>query len=334
MIQSLQNKMYGIARLMVGDMRLQFPEQGFLKRMRIYLAEMYPIPIRLLSSALLYLSFAALLGRIHGVQIQILSPFTLVGVWSVFALGLILRLMDELKDKDIDQKLFSHRPVPAGKVFESDVWFSLVAVISLYVFANIWVPAALWMAFFLLKYSLLMFRYFFIPDTLRKYLLLNVATHNPVVPIMLTYILVLFSAEQGLSLRNLDWHHSLLTIAAFWAMFFAWEISRKIRSPEEENEYVTYSQIFGRAGAVLIAGGAQTISFVVGLYFYSQLSFSGIFLAILLLGYGVTMWGHARFLLNPNPVTSKLKPFAERYILIILFANVLEHTLFQRGWQL
>jgi len=312
---------------MVGEMKLQFPEQGFLKRMRIYLAEMYPVPIRLLSSALLYVSFAALLGRIHGVHVQILSLFTIVGIWSVFALGLILRLMDELKDKAIDQKLFSHRPVPAGKVFESDIWFSLVTVIALYVFANIWIAGALWMTFLVLKYSFLMFRYFFIPDTLRKHLLLNVATHNPFVPIMLLYILVLFSVEHDLSLIDLDWNSSLCVITGYWAMFFAWEISRKIRSHEEEDQYVTYSRIFGRAGAVLVAVSAQSVTLIIGLYFYWTLSLSGVFLAMILLGYAITMWGHARFLLNPNPVTSKLKPFAERYILIVLMANLLEHTL-------
>lgn len=327
MIHSLQNQSLKIVRLMVGEMKLQFPEQGFLKRVRIYLAEMYPVPVRLLSSALLYVSFAALLGRIHGVQVHILSCCTIVGIWSVFALGLILRLMDELKDKEIDRKLFSHRPVPAGKVLESDIWFSLVAVIALYVFANIWIAGALWMALFVLKYSLLMFRYFFIPDTLRKHLLLNVATHNPFVPIMLFYILVLFSVEHDLSLIDLDWNSSLCMIAGYWAMFFAWEISRKIRSREEEDQYVTYSRIFGRPGAVLVAGGAQSVTLLIGLYFHWTLSLSGVFLAILLLGYGITMWGHTRFLLNPNPVTSKLKPFAERYILIVLIANLLEHRL-------
>lgn len=308
-------------------MMLQLPKQGFLKRVRIYLAEMYPLPIRLFSSGLLYISFVAFLGRVHAVQTPIFSLYTLIGIWNVFALTLILRLMDELKDGEIDRELFSDRPLPSGKVLESDISFSLVAVIVLYLAANMWVGAALWMAIFVLGYSLLMFKYFFISRIMRKNVLLALATHNPIIPIMLFYVLILFSVEHHLNLTNLNWPSSLLVIVVYWAPFFAWEIARKIRSQEEENTYVTYSQIFGRLGAVLVAGAAQTIAFGIGLYFYRTLSLSGIFLAILLAGYGMTMWGHTRFLFNPTRVTSKLKPFAERYILSVLTANILEHGL-------
>jgi len=304
------------------------PKRGFMKRMSLYLKEMYPLPLGLFSSALLYLSFVTFLRRIHAVWAPIFSYYTVVGIWSVFSLMLILRLMDELKDKEIDRQLFSDRPLPSGKVLESDIWFSLILVIVLYLFANIWVGQTFWMALFVLGYAGLMFRYFFIPNILRRYLLLNVATHNPIIPIMFFYILILFSVEHRMTLRTLNWHYSLLMTAGYWAMFFAWEISRKIRSKEEENTYVTYSQIFGRGGAVLIAAGAQTFAFGIGLYFYWTLYYSKIFLLILVVGYGMTMWGHARFLLNPNPVTSKLKPFAERYILSVLIAYILEHTLF------
>lgn len=309
-------------------MMLYFPKQGFFKRMRIYFLEMHPIPVRLAESVLLYLSFVAFLRRLHGVQSPIFSLYTLLGIWNIFALMLILRLMDELKDKEIDQDLFHDRPLPSGKVLESDISFSLVLVIALYLVSNMWSGSTFWMALFVLGYALLMFKYFFIPHIMRKNLLLTLITHNPIIPIMLFYILILFSYEQNIPLSNLNLSFSFLLVAMYWAVFFAWEIARKIRSSEEENEYVTYSQIFGRFGAVLVAGGVQTIAFGIGLYFYWKFDFSGIFLVIWLAGYGMTMWGHARFLFSPTPVTSKLKPFAERYILIVLIANILERSLY------
>jgi 4-hydroxybenzoate polyprenyltransferase len=259
---------------------------------------------------------------------MIFSPSTFIGIWNIFTLLLILRLMDELKDGKIDQELFQQRPVPSGKVLESDIWFSLAVVIVLYLAANLWVGGVLWMPLVVLGYSLLMFRYFFIPRVLRKHLLLNLATHNPIIPIMLSYLVILFSVERQLPWRNMRWSSIALLIAMYWSMSFAWEIARKIRSQEEENAYVTYSQILGRVGAVLAAGTAQTIAFSIGLYFYWTLSFSKVFLAILSVGYGMTMWGHVRFILRPNPVTSKLKPFAERYILSVFIARIVQYAFF------
>lgn len=301
--------------------------ESYFGRMGVYLAEMFPVPARLVSSALLYISFVMLLSRIHRVETSLSSLDTLVGIWSLFSLMLILRLMDELKDREIDLELFRDRPLPSGKVLESDIRLTLVGVIVLYVMANIWLGEVFLMALFVLGYALLMFKYFFIPRLLRKHLLLNLATHNPIVAIMLTYVVGIFAAQHGFALRDLDWSSSLLVIAMYWSLFFAWEIARKIRSPEEENAYVTYSQIFGRLGAVLVAIGAQTIAFGIGLYFYRTLSLSTIFLVILAAGYGMTVWGHARFLMKPNPVTSRLKPFAERYILTVLVAHTIEHGL-------
>jgi 4-hydroxybenzoate polyprenyltransferase len=290
-----------------------------------YLAEMFPILPRLASSALLYISFVYFLERIHEIEMKgsIYSHYAFVGIWNIFALMLILRLMDELKDKEIDIKLFRDRPLPSGKVQELDIRFSLVVVIAFYLAANIFIGHAFWMAVFVLGYSLLMFKYFFIPRILRRYLLLNLLTHNPIVPIMLFYLLILFSFEHELPLRNVNWPSSLFLIGMYWAMFFAWEIARKIRSQEEENAYVTYSQIFGPLGAVLVAGGAQTITMAIGFYFFWALSLSGIFLAILLVGYGMTIWGHTCFVIHPNPATSKLKTFAERFILSILIAQMI-----------
>jgi 4-hydroxybenzoate polyprenyltransferase len=303
------------------------PEKGYFRRMRIYLKVMYPPSQRFISAAICYVSFVALLGRIHSLPLSFFSLYSLLGTWNIFALLMILRLMDELKDKEIDLDLFKERPVPSGKVLESDISFSLTAMIFLYLTANIWTGKVFWMAAAVLAYALLMFKYFFIPRILRKHLLLNLATHNPIVALMLFHVVVLFSAQYNLSLKRLDWNALFLLVIMFWAMFFAWEIGRKIRSKEEENEYVTYSQIFGRNGAVLVTGGAQTITFIIALYFLQTLSLSWVFVAILATGYALTMWAHLRFVLKPNPATSKLRSFGERYIVSVFVAFIVDHFL-------
>lgn len=300
---------------------------GLVSRIRAYLAEMYPVPERLALSILLYVTFVTLLSRIHGVEAHLISLLTLAGIWHIFALLLILRLMDELKDIEVDRELFSERPLPSGKVLESDIKFSLLLVIALFVMANCWDAKVALATLFVLGYALLMFKFFFIPNVLRKYLLLNLASHNPIVPLLFTSVLVMFAAGNKLDLSAVNWRLSLLLIVMYWGMFFAWEISRKIRSREEENEYVTYSQILGRRGAVLAALTAQTVTLAIGCYLYSELSLPKIFIVILAIGYGITVCGHAYFLINPNPRTSKLRRFVEGYIFTVLIAQTLGYWL-------
>ena len=302
-------------------------KQNFSRRMRAYLDEMFPIPRHLAMSALLYLSFVTFLARIHGIRPSLLSFHSVSGLLSIFSFLLILRLMDELKDKEIDQELFCDRPLPSGRVFESDIKLSLSFVIGCYLLVNVWMGNAFFMALGLLCYALLMFKFFFIPRILKRYLLLNLATHNPVMALLHLYIVFVFSAEHHLSMKQIHWPLTLLLIIMYWSMLFAWEIARKIRSKEEENAYVTYSQILGRRGAVLLAGGAQTLTFAIGLYLYLGLSLSPAFPVLMAIGYGRAIWAHIRFIFNPTPISSKLKPFAEQYILAVLLARLLDYII-------
>jgi 4-hydroxybenzoate polyprenyltransferase len=302
---------------------LSVPQKGYFSRMNVYQHEMFPLPLRFINAAVLFISLISIMCAIHGVRLSLLSMSTLAGIWTVFALTFILRLMDELKDKDIDRQLFQDRPLPSGKVLENDIVFSLTFMVILYLLSNIWSVRVFWMSIVVLAYAFLMSKYFFIPDILRRYLLLNLATHNPITAVLFVYVVILFSVRSGLTLQQLNWKSLILLIIMFWAMVFAWEISRKIRCKEEENEYVTYSQLLGRIGAVMVAGGAQTITFVIGCYFYVALSLSWAYLAILSIGYVITMVAHLRFVVFPNPKTSKLKPFAERYIIFVLIAHVI-----------
>jgi 4-hydroxybenzoate polyprenyltransferase len=303
------------------------PERGYTGRIRIYFSEMFPIPKMFIGAALLYLSFSLFLARIHGIQMEIISVTNLIGSLSLLMIMLILRLMDEIKDRETDLQLFSHRPLPSGRVQERDIIFSLKGVIACYVAINLFSPATLWMALMVLAYTFLMFRYFFIPTVLKRSLLLNLATHNPIVPIMLTYVLALFAAEHGLGPGDLSWNYVCILVVMYWTMFFAWEISRKIRSAEEEDDYVTYSKIFGPFGAVSLALGAQTVTLAAALVFDSAMSMPILFLLIVWTGYLITMGGYLRFIARPNHKTSNLGPFAEKYIIMVNAAFIASHAL-------
>ena len=297
-------------------------QRGYFGRMQVYLAEMFPLPRHLLMAALVYIAVAAFVARSHGEAFSPVSVRSAIGIWSVFALLLMLRLMDEIKDRDIDARLFPGRALPSGRVLASDILFSLALVAALYVFANLAGGEALWVALFALGYAMLMFLHFFARDALRGNLLLTLATHNLIVPIIVIYALVLSAGEFGLSPMQLDWHLAGPFIAMIWAAILSWEISRKIRSREEESAYVTYSRLLRPSGAVLLAGGAQTLAVAFAVLFYLTQSLSPAYLAIIAAGYAAALFGHLRFLRHPCARTSKLKPYAEVFIVAVFCAQI------------
>ena len=310
---------------------IALPEPGYLARMRVYFAEMYPLPSRLLLAALTYVGIAAFVRRTAEVSVSLASLHTALGIWNVFCLLLILRLMDELKDKDDDRVLFRHRPLPSGRVLEADISGTLAFLLVLFLAANAWTGPAFAVALLVVGYALLMFRYFFIPHVLRAHPLLNLATHNPIAPLLLFHCFALASTSNGLPLAALDWRLVAPYIVMAWAASLGWEFSRKIRCAEREDGYMTYSRLFGRPGAVVAAGAAQTAAYGLGLYLYAALSLSPGYLAILSAGYAATIWGHARFLGNPTPRRSHLRAFAEAYMVAVLAAQVSEFTGLARG---
>jgi len=298
--------------------------RAYIQRMCAYFAEMFPIPQHALLALLTYLSIAVFARWIENQSSPIASWYTLLGIWSVFDLWLILRLMDELKDEDIDRELFPNRPLPAGRVSSSDIKKTLGGAIVLYLAAHLAAGAAIWTALFVLGYSAFMFKRFFAPGLLRRSLVITLITHNPIVPWMLAQGFVIFAAEHGLALNELRWDMIVPFIVMLWSPFLAWELARKIRSPEEETAYVTYSRLFGHIGATALTAGIQSIGFCIGLYFWSRFSLSWVYLGILAFGLASSFLGHLQFVLHPNRRTARLKYYALAFLLCIETAQLVE----------
>lgn len=296
-------------------------QPSFVGRMAVYMREMYPMPARLLIAAALATSFLGLTARIYGVAVW--SPFALlVGIASAFLLMLILRLMDELKDLDIDRELFAHRPVPSGRVLQRDIVISLVGAMAAFLIVNSGSNVTLASATIVLAYALLMFRHFFAPRLLRRSLLLTLATHNPIILLLLLHFTVVWAVTMPGQLGAVRWAPSLMLVAMFWAALFAWEIARKIRAAADEDDYVTYSQILGRRRSTLLALLAQTLTLVLGLRFAQTLDLAWPFSWILVAGYAVTAMAHVRFIWRLDTASSHLAPWAERYLLFTFVAAI------------
>ena len=296
---------------------------GPLARLRLYLGETYPVPQRLAMAAVISVSLATVLARVHGLEVRRLSTATGRGMWAIFAFLLVLRLMDELKDVEVDRALFPERPLPSGRIFESDIAGALVVVATLFVAAHATTGPSLGTATLVLAYAVLMFHWFFVPERMRPNLPLTLATHTPVIPLLLLHLVTLLTSASGLGARDLRWPAVLALVGSCWAGFFAWEIARKIRAPGEETAYVTYSRLLGPRGAVALTVSAQTLSVGLGLWLWARHGLSPAFGILAGAGYLIALGGHLRFLRAPGPETSGLRPFAEVQVFALLLGGVL-----------
>jgi dolichol kinase/4-hydroxybenzoate polyprenyltransferase len=297
---------------------------NYFGRMSGYLSEMFPIPLRIVTALVYFAGVASMVQLILGSDQSLWTVWSLIGTWTLFGHMVLLRFMDELKDVEIDRRLFPERPLPSGRVTERDIQLGIILVSVLMLVPNVAFTPLFVAALVLLGYSFLMFRYFFVPHLLRDNLLPNLATHNPVVALVVLYTATVVTSSHGLALIDVGGTNLVLLIAFFWPATFAWEIARKIRSPEEENEYVTYSQIFGPRGAVFVAAGAQFGTVMTGLYLLVHLELSLLFPVVLLASFAAALWGHLRFLFRPRPATSALRPWAEAFLFGVVASAFLE----------
>ncbi|MGJ6981433.1 hypothetical protein ACSDQ9_13025 [Aestuariimicrobium soli] len=215
-------------------------------RIADYLAEMYPPASRLLISAIVFFEIYFVLLLNYDVRNFELGWQEVVGTVTVFGFLLMLRIADDLKDTEVDRRLFPHRAVPSGRVRLSDLRILQVINVVVVVAANVAVMNNL--AFFavLYAYGAAMSLWFFARARIQPNLFLALVTHNPVMMIMNIYVISFGVIKYGLQ------PFTLTTVLLAWTMYFPsliWEIARKIRAPQEETAYVTYSSLWGHRKA-------------------------------------------------------------------------------------
>ena len=219
-----------------------------LKRLYIYYKERYPLFLRFLLGLIVFgeIYFIVLLNQ--GITKFSIGVQELIGGYTVFAFLLWLRVADDLKDYETDKALFPDRPLPSGRTETKDVIiscfiFEIIAIVLNYLFMPNFI-------FFIVLYiyGYLMSKWFFQRKKIQPSLPLALITHNPVQMIINLYIISFTVIKY-----NLDFI-SLTTIMTLFTLYFPaliWEVSRKIKNPKEENDYTTYSKLFGYKKATI-----------------------------------------------------------------------------------
>ena len=213
-----------------------------LKRLKIYFKERYPIIPRLILGLIVFLEIHFIVLLNNGLTTFDIGIQEIVGAYTVFAFLMWLRIADDLKDYETDKKLFKDRPLPSGKTKIKDVMIigiivELIAVILNVIFMNNILYFAI-----LYIYGYLMSKWFFQKNKIQPSLPLALVTHNPVQMFVNLYIISFTCIKYQIPA------FSITTVMALFTLYFPaliWEVARKIKAPKDENDYTTYSKIFG-----------------------------------------------------------------------------------------
>ena len=243
-----------------------------LGRIRIYLKERYPIAARLVLGLIVFLEIHFIILLNEGVTKFRIGIQEVVGAYTVFAFLLWLRIADDLKDFEVDKVLFPDRPLARGSVFKKDVMILCAVVQAVAVVLNVLFMNNIVYFAVLYVYGYLMSKWFFQRAKIQPSLPLALVTHNPVQMFINLYIISFTVIKYQLPAVTLT------TVMTLWTLYFPaliWEIARKIRAPKDENEYTTYSKLFGYRKStrfVLILTLADIITNIILVYRLNKIS--------------------------------------------------------------
>lgn len=270
----------------------------FLQRLKLYLDERFPLSTHVVVVCAFFFSNFFLAERLVHPGSAVFGWRPLAGMITVLLSFFLLRIFDEFKDYETDVQAHPERIVSRGIMPLSELRIMGWTVFGLMVLLNLGMgPFALFGYLLVAGFSFLMFREFFVRAWLKRHLFTYAVTHQGITPLLCFYVYLL-SLSAGF-----QWHGSL------WLQFgmaagtgLAWELSRKIRTADEEQPLIeTYSRDLGALKASLLASGILLVGVAFALALGWLAAFPGYFYGTLGLGVLVTSVGFGRFWTAPTP---------------------------------
>lgn len=268
--------------------------------------ERYPVIPRLILGLIVFLEIHFIILLNEGVTDFNIGIQEFVGAYTVFAFLLWLRIADDLKDFETDKILFPDRPLARGSVYKKDVIIVCAIVELIAVVLNVLYMNNLLFFCILYFYGYLMSKWFFQKAKIQPSLPLALVTHNPVQMFVNLYIISFTVIKYDLRAVTLT------TCMTLWTLYFPaliWEVSRKIKAPKDENDYTTYSKLFGYKKAtrfVMILTIVDIITNFILVFRLNKISIAVLFLLV--------SWMTWKFIQYMNdPEKFKIVDKVERY---------------------
>lgn len=299
----------------------------FPRRLYAYLAERFP----LLGHGILiaaYYSSNQFLARVltdpgRPMHYDLTS---LAGALTLFCFFFHLRVFDEHKDYAEDCRHYPDRILMRGLVTLRDLKILGGIAIALELALSAWRgPAAFvaWAAAF--AFSFLMLKEFFAREWLKRHFLVYTVSHMLVMPLL---SLLVWSFATG----RVPWAAPPWYFVYAWVGFFVtfnWEVSRKIRAPEDEIAGVaTYSRIFGTYGAAWLVLAIRVVDTLLVILVGRHLGLGWGFTAALAALFAFCLVAFYQFRVHTSRRTAKLmETYAGVYIIAfdIILAVAISH---------
>lgn len=266
-----------------------------LKRLNIYFKERYPLLARFVLGCIVFLEIHFIILLNYGVTEFKIGIQELVGAYTVFAFLMWLRVADDLKDYETDIRLFPDRPLPSGRVYKKDIVIICIIAQAIALVLNIIFMNNILFFGILYGYGYLMSKWFFKKSKIQPSLPLALVTHNPVQMIVNIYIISFTVIKYGLT------PVSYITVMALWTLYFPaliWEVSRKIKAPKDENDYTTYSKLFGYKKSTKFVMILTLVDIITNMILVYNLNRITIVLFVMLVLWMV--WKFISFIKNPE----------------------------------
>ena len=193
-----------------------------LKRLNIYFKEMFPIIPRLMLGYLLAAEIYFIVLLNAGITDFNIGIQELVLGFTVFSFACWLRIADDFKDYELDCRLFSHRPLPSGRVTKKDLKIFVSALTSITLSLNLWLMPNFIFCVILYTYGSLMAVWFFQKHKIQKSLPMALVTHNPVQMILNTYVISFVIIKYGLEVFTI---YNILAVFTLYFPILIWEIA-------------------------------------------------------------------------------------------------------------
>jgi 4-hydroxybenzoate polyprenyltransferase len=289
-------------------------DSPFGLRLRAYLAERFP----LLNHGVLIVSYYSSNQFLAKVLTAPGEPMrynihSLMGAVTVFCIFFHLRVFDEHKDYPDDSRHYPERILSRGLVTLDDlkVLGGIAIAIELTLGAVRGLPALV-AVLIALGFSLLMLKEFFASSWLKRHFLVYATTHMMIMPLL---ALVIFSFATGRYPWEAPGWYWLYAFVGFFVTF-NWEVSRKIRAPEQEIEGVdSYTKIFGTYGAAYAVLAIRVIDTALVAMVGHHLGLARWFYGALIALFLVCLVGFFQFRFRTSPKTAKrMEIYAGMYI--------------------
>ena len=277
-----------------------------LKRLHIYLKERYPLLARLILGLIVFLEIHFIILLNEGVTSFNIGIQEIVGAYTVFAFLLWLRIADDLKDFETDKILFPDRPLARGAVYKKDVMILCVIVQAIAVVLNVIFMNNIIFFCILYAYGYLMSKWFFQRAKIQPSLPLALVTHNPVQMFVNLYIISFTVIKYGLR------PFTITTVMTLWTLYFPaliWEVSRKIKAPKDENDYTTYSKLFGYKKATRFVMILTIVDIITNIILVFRLNKISIAILVILVSWMTVQF--VKYMKDPNKF--KIVDKVERY---------------------